>query len=359
MFSVSFPPIQIAEMKVKDGGSPSGEMEEERRICKNCKRDVAAVNFSLHEAHCMRFLAVCPKCEELVASKDMKEHLAMAHQQVRCTLCHQMMQQYLLEHHEAEECQERSVKCHFCELELPFHKLQSHLDACGSRTTMCWDCGKYVMHKAQEGHKLTCQTGNRLRAPGSKTKLCLQCNNWFPADQYLHHLNECTSSPVLLGALATHSAARSRSPPSPPSLPTPAPPSPTWKMKADKDVRPKRRDRELPSIEKISLRSPRSKKASGCQAFASILTSTGPQAHNDMYDQLLTCSQCNILLPAQPCRSMRKSASGQLPYKQFDRAHDFWKKKESLCKAHQKEVAGNDLSQRLNWPFSFQQDRVQ
>uniref|UniRef100_A0A8C6VEG8 TRAF-type domain-containing protein n=1 Tax=Naja naja TaxID=35670 RepID=A0A8C6VEG8_NAJNA len=122
-------------------------MEEERRICKNCKRDVAAVNFSLHEAHCMRFLAVCPKCEEPVASKDMKEHLAKAHK-------------------EAEECQERSVKCHFCELELPFHKLQSHLDACGSRTTMCWDCGKYVMHKAQEGHKLTCQTGNKPRAPG-------------------------------------------------------------------------------------------------------------------------------------------------------------------------------------------------
>ncbi|XP_058020597.1 XIAP-associated factor 1 isoform X4 [Ahaetulla prasina] len=225
---------------------------------------------------------------------------------VRCTLCHQMMQQYLLEHHEAEDCQERSVKCHYCELELPFHKLQSHLDACGSRTTMCWDCGKYIMHKAQEGHKLTCQIGNRLRASGSKTNLCQQCNNWFPADQYLRHLNECSSSPQLMGALATHSAARSRSPPSPQSLPTPAPSSPTWKMKAEKDVRPKRRDRELPSIEKISLRSPRSKKAPGRQAFASILTSTGPQAHNDMYDQLVTCSQCNILLPSPTLQKHEK-----------------------------------------------------
>ncbi|XP_039202115.1 XIAP-associated factor 1 isoform X2 [Crotalus tigris] len=298
MFSVSFPTIQIAEVKVKGGGSPSGEMEEDRRICKNCKRDVAAVNFSLHEAHCMRFLALCPKCEELVASKDMKEHYAKAHQKVRCILCHKKMQQYLLEYHEAEECQERLIKCHFCELELPFHMLQPHLDACGSRTTMCWDCGKYVMHKAQEEHKLICQTDNMLRSPGSKTNLCQQCNNWFPADQYLLHLNECSSLPQLLGALATHSAARSRSPPSPWSPPSPSPSSPTWKMKAEKDVRPKRRDRELPSLQKASLRSPRSKKASSCQDFASILTSTGPQALNDAYDQLATCSQCNIFLPS-------------------------------------------------------------
>ncbi|XP_026527424.1 XIAP-associated factor 1 isoform X1 [Notechis scutatus] len=331
MFSVSFSPIQIAEMKVKDGGSPSGEMEEERRICKNCKRDVAAVNFSLHEAHCMRFLAVCPECEEPVASKDMKEHLAKAHQQVRCTLCHEMMQQYLLEHHEAEECQERSVKCHFCELELPFRKLQSHLDACGSRTTMCWDCGKYIMHKAQEGHKLTCQTGNRPRAPGEfhtcfKTNLCQQCNNWFPADQYLHHLNECSSSPELLGSLATHSAARSRSPPSPQNPPTAAPPSPTWKMKAEKDVRPKRRDRELPSIEKISLRSPRSKKASGCEAFTSILTSAGPQALNDTYDQLVTCSQCNILLPSPVLQKHEKKCQRAVSLQAIRRSPRFLEK---------------------------------
>uniref|UniRef100_A0A670YSG2 Uncharacterized protein n=1 Tax=Pseudonaja textilis TaxID=8673 RepID=A0A670YSG2_PSETE len=51
------------------------------------KRDVTAANFSLHEAHCMRFLAVCPECEEPVASKDMKEHLAKAHQQVRRVFC--------------------------------------------------------------------------------------------------------------------------------------------------------------------------------------------------------------------------------------------------------------------------------
>ncbi|XP_015743940.2 XIAP-associated factor 1 [Python bivittatus] len=326
MFSLSFPPLQIAEMKVKDGKSPSGEMEEERRICKNCKRDVAAVNFSLHEAHCMRFLAVCPKCEELVASKEMKEHLASAHQQVRCKLCHQMIQQYLLEHHEAEECQERSVKCHFCELEMPFLKLQPHLDACGSRTTMCWDCGKYVMHKDQEGHALTCQAGNKLRARGSN--LCQQCNNWFPTDQYLHHLNECSSLSQLLGGLATHSPTKSSSPPSPWSLPTPAPPSPPWKMKAEKDVRPKRKDGELPSIEKVSLKPSRSKKASSCQAFASILTSNGPQALSDTYDQLVTCSQCNILLPSPTLQKHEKKCQRAASLQALRRSPRFLGKKE-------------------------------
>ncbi|XP_063155508.1 XIAP-associated factor 1 [Candoia aspera] len=324
-------------MKVKDGGRSSGEMEGERRICKNCKRDVAAANFSLHEAHCMRFLAVCSKCEELVASKDMKEHLAKAHQQVRCKLCHKMMQQYLVEHHEAEECRERSVKCHFCELELPFHKLQPHLDACGSRTTMCWDCGKYVMHKVQERHKLTCPMGNMLRAPGSKTNLCQQCNNWFPTDQYLHHLNECSLLPQLLGALATHSATKSSSPPSPWSPPTPAPSSPTWKMKAEKDVRPKRKDKELPSVEKLSLKPPRNKKASGCQAFASILTSAGPHALNDTYDQLVTCSQCNILLPSPTLQKHQKKCQRAASLQALRRSPRFLEKEEESTQSSPEE----------------------
>lgn len=47
------------------------------------KRDVAAANFSLHEAHCLRFLTLCPECDEPVAQKDMKDHLTEAHKQVR------------------------------------------------------------------------------------------------------------------------------------------------------------------------------------------------------------------------------------------------------------------------------------
>uniref|UniRef100_A0A8C0H2R4 Uncharacterized protein n=1 Tax=Chelonoidis abingdonii TaxID=106734 RepID=A0A8C0H2R4_CHEAB len=47
------------------------------------KRDVSAANFSLHEAHCMRFLAICPECNEPIALKEMEKHQEEEHKQVR------------------------------------------------------------------------------------------------------------------------------------------------------------------------------------------------------------------------------------------------------------------------------------
>lgn len=47
------------------------------------KRDVSTANFSLHEAHCLRFLTLCSECDEPVARKDMKDHQTEAHKQVR------------------------------------------------------------------------------------------------------------------------------------------------------------------------------------------------------------------------------------------------------------------------------------
>ncbi|XP_028563184.2 XIAP-associated factor 1 isoform X1 [Podarcis muralis] len=286
-------------MKVKEGAGQRREMEVETRVCANCKRDVVAANFSLHEAHCLRFLTICPKCEEPVVLKDMAEHLATAHEQVRCKRCHQAMQRFLLEHHEAEDCPERLAQCHFCELEVPFRQLQSHLKACGSRTTPCWDCGKYIMYKALEDHSRTCRENKVLTGPGPKTNLCQQCNSWFPDEKYLQHLNECSPLSQLLGALSTRSSTEPTSPPSASSPLTPATPPPTPSPVAEKDVRPKIKEKELSSLGRPSMKPSRPKKSSSRPAF----TSTLPQALGDeeeaatAYDQLATCSQCNILLP--------------------------------------------------------------
>ncbi|XP_015264620.1 PREDICTED: XIAP-associated factor 1 isoform X1 [Gekko japonicus] len=273
-------------MKVKE--EPRREMEEETRLCKNCKRDVAAANFSLHEAHCMRFLAICPKCDELVASKDMKEHFAKAHKEVRCQLCHQLMQQYLVERHESEECPERMVQCQFCELDLPHHKLQTHLDACGSRTTSCWHCSKYVMYKALKEHKAVCQA--RDRGHNSSENLCQHCQSCFPDEEYLQHLNECNPLPQLLGALTTRSPTEPGGSPSPPQRP-PTPPDLSEAM--EQGARPKKK--ELSSVGRPSLKPAKSRKP----AFVTTLASAAPQALEDsLYDTLVTCSQCNILLPS-------------------------------------------------------------
>ncbi|KFO74503.1 XIAP-associated factor 1, partial [Cuculus canorus] len=265
-------------------------MTEESNFCKNCKRDVSAANFSLHEAHCLRFLTLCPECDEPVAQKDMKDHQMEAHKQVRCNLCHQSMQQYQLEHHESKECHKRATQCKICGLEMPFDNLEEHLNSCASRTEWCWDCNKYIMYKDLNKHKDICQNSG-LSYPkdvsfqtNSGGNLCWKCNNSFPDDQYSQHL---------VSAFETEQK-NTLDPPQPSS--SLAPSSVSENAMAWKDVRPKEKGQPLTS--KTLLKSPKNKKID----FPSLTRrelSTSPQALEDTqsFDILVACAQCDILLP--------------------------------------------------------------
>ncbi|NWI34042.1 XAF1 factor, partial [Sula dactylatra] len=264
-------------------------MTEESRFCKNCKRDVSAANFSLHEAHCLRFLTVCPECDEPVAQKNMKDHQTEAHKQVRCNLCHQSMQQYQLEHHETKECHKRATKCKICELEMPLDKLQEHQNTCASRTEWCWECNKYIMYKDQDKHKDICQNGSlsyhkdlNFQTSGN---LCQKCNKSFSDDQYSQHLVTGQSTSKL-----------SSDPPQ--SASSLAPSSRSKNATAWKDVRPKVKERDRPSTSKTLLKPPENKKI-GFPSPTRGGLSTSPQALKDSqsFDMLVTCAHCNILLP--------------------------------------------------------------
>uniref|UniRef100_A0A8C9NZ29 XIAP associated factor 1 n=1 Tax=Spermophilus dauricus TaxID=99837 RepID=A0A8C9NZ29_SPEDA len=58
-------------------------MEGDFQVCGNCRRSVASDHFTLHEAHCLRFLVLCPECEEPIPKSKMKEHFENEHQQGR------------------------------------------------------------------------------------------------------------------------------------------------------------------------------------------------------------------------------------------------------------------------------------
>uniref|UniRef100_A0A8C8VJN6 XIAP associated factor 1 n=1 Tax=Pelusios castaneus TaxID=367368 RepID=A0A8C8VJN6_9SAUR len=240
------------------------------------------------------------------------------------------MQKYLLESHESNECNERSLKCTFCELEMPFSKLQRHLEACGSRTELCWECNKYIMYKDMEKHKDTCQNGNKLlnhgemhhqardvsahqtlilppsdgspfSSEGLSDNLCQQCNKSFPDDQYLQHLNECSSLSKLAETFARQSVTKSNPLPSP-SLVTFS--SHENAAAAWKDVRPKRKEKKLSSASRPLTKPLKNKKSAGHPAFTATLDPVLPKALEDpmTYDVLVTCSQCNILLPGPTLR---------------------------------------------------------
>ncbi|NXA04754.1 XAF1 factor, partial [Sapayoa aenigma] len=251
------------------------------------KRDVSAANFSLHEAHCMRFLTLCPECDEPVAQKDMENHQTEAHKQIRCSLCHQSMQQYQLEHHETKECQKRAMKCNICDLEMPFSKLQEHLDTCTSRTERCQKCNKYIMYKDQQKH--TCPNSG---LPYHKDV------GFQTSEASTNATNKCNAAHKLTKILAGQSTSNLISGP-PQSSSSLAPSSSSENSMAWKDVRPKEkeRDQSLTSKtlknKKIGFPSPMRR---GC--------SLSPEALKDAqsFDVLVTCDHCNILLPLPTLR---------------------------------------------------------
>ncbi|NWU09503.1 XAF1 factor, partial [Cephalopterus ornatus] len=259
-------------------------MTGESRFCKNCKRDVSAANFSLHEAHCIRFLTLCPECDEPVAQKDMEDHQAEAHKQIRCRLCHQSMQQYQLEHHENKECQKRAMKCTICDLEMPFNKLQEHLDTCASRTERCQECNKYIMYKDQHKHKEICPNSGLSYHKDVDFQTSEASTNAPVIRPIAHKLTkvltgESTSSLISAPPQSSSSLALSSS---------------SENAMAWKDVRPKGKERDQPLTSK-----PLKNKKIGFLPPTRGGCSTSPQALKDTqsFDMLVTCDHCNILLP--------------------------------------------------------------
>lgn len=61
-------------------------------------------------------------------------------------------------------CVERLQKCDFCELDMPWKELQEHSLACGSRTELCRECGRYVTLRDQPDHSQTCSSTDQASA---------------------------------------------------------------------------------------------------------------------------------------------------------------------------------------------------
>nr|XP_008269082.2 XIAP-associated factor 1 [Oryctolagus cuniculus] len=254
-------------------------MEGDFQECGRCKRSVASAHFALHEAHCLRFLELCPECKEPIPGVKMADHLK--------------------EHQQPEECLQRPdkhleqpVECKFCELAVHLSKLQTHEHHCGARTERCPDCGRFVMLRELAQHRGVCggrqasglRKGENISAPERKI-CCDYCDQMIPEDNYFHHLGTC--GPV--------TKPKSR----PPSLPRPAAESPF--SKAKKDVRPKSKQINgfLHPSGSSTKQAARGKTRSVDLPWKSELESraTPTSAGEVAYDILRRCPQCGILLP--------------------------------------------------------------
>ncbi|KAF4790541.1 TRAF-type zinc finger domain containing 1 [Turdus rufiventris] len=140
----------------------------ESRLCGNCKKDIPAVNFIIHEIHCRRNIEICPYCSDSIPKSEMKNHIESEHVQVTCK-CRMKMESSLLKDHEASSCPLRPVLCQFCDIQLAFNKLQEHELYCGARTEPCGRCGRNVLLRDLKEHPRLCGTQDKA-AKGSRTE---------------------------------------------------------------------------------------------------------------------------------------------------------------------------------------------
>ncbi|TRZ18303.1 hypothetical protein HGM15179_008728 [Zosterops borbonicus] len=139
----------------------------ESRLCGNCKKDIPAVNFIIHEIHCRRNIEICPYCSDSIPKSEMKNHIDSEHVQVTCK-CRMKMESSLLKDHEASSCPLRPVLCQFCEIQLAFNKLQEHELFCGARTEPCVRCGRNVLLRELKEHPRVCGREEKANK-GSRT----------------------------------------------------------------------------------------------------------------------------------------------------------------------------------------------
>ncbi|XP_064234460.1 XIAP-associated factor 1 isoform X2 [Aotus nancymaae] len=255
-------------------------MEEAFLVCRNCKRNVASVHFALHEVHCLRFLVLCPECEEPVPREKMEEHCKDEHQQ-------------------ANECQEHLAECKFCELDVQLSRLELHESHCGRQTELCPGCGQFITCRVLAEHTRFCWSeqaqlgkGERISVP-EREIYCHYCNQMIPENKYFHPMGKCCPD----SKFKKHFPVKPKILPS--SFPSQAVENQTSTM--EKDVRPKTKsiNRFPLHSESSSKKTPRGKSKTLDPLWMSEPKprTTSPMGDEAAYDILRRCSQCGILLP--------------------------------------------------------------
>ncbi|KAF6159092.1 hypothetical protein GIB67_032709 [Kingdonia uniflora] len=152
--------------------------------CRNCKHYIPSRTISLHEAYCARHNVMCQyvgcgvvlrreeaanhvhceKCARAFQQREVEKHMKVFHEPLHCS-CGVILEKEAMVHHQSSICPLRLVTCQFCgdmvqagntasDVRDRLKGLSEHESLCGSRTAPCDSCGRSVMLKEMDIHRI-------------------------------------------------------------------------------------------------------------------------------------------------------------------------------------------------------------
>uniref|UniRef100_A0A5B6ZFI3 Uncharacterized protein n=1 Tax=Davidia involucrata TaxID=16924 RepID=A0A5B6ZFI3_DAVIN len=174
----------------KQAVSSSSSMETDTVECRNCKHYIPTRTIALHEAYCSRHNVICQhagcgvvlrieeaknhihcnKCGQAFHQGEIEKHMKVFHEPLHCP-CGIVLEKEQMVQHQTSDCPLRLVTCQFCgdmvqagtsaaDVRDRLKGLSEHESVCGSRTAPCNWCGRSVMLKEMDIHRIAVHQKN-------------------------------------------------------------------------------------------------------------------------------------------------------------------------------------------------------
>ena len=161
------------------GEERDGDNGDNLKECPTCLAMIPRGNFEMHAIRCARNVAyhrkVCERCGQAVLNKDYAAHVgpngSCPQREVTCKACGEAMPLSQLTKHKSMFCRERMVPCPYCGIREKAHRIETHMDECGTRTTKCDICKCFVrMHEWTAHQAIDCLEEKRKRKAAKRHK---------------------------------------------------------------------------------------------------------------------------------------------------------------------------------------------
>ncbi|CAK9153604.1 unnamed protein product [Ilex paraguariensis] len=170
--------------------SSSSSMEVDTVECMNCKHYIPSRTIALHEAYCRRHNVICQhadcgvvlrieeaknhvhcdKCGQAFQKGEIEKHMKVFHEPLHCP-CGSVFEKEQMVQHQSSDCPLRLITCRFCgdmvqagtsaaDVRDRLRGLTEHESLCGSRTAPCDSCGRSVMLKDMDIHRIAVHQKN-------------------------------------------------------------------------------------------------------------------------------------------------------------------------------------------------------